>query len=1512
MPSCLLLLSGSSGLAVRVEAVSVADGPAELELSRLTVGRVSVNGELAGVLALSAKQGGTAALQLLFREFGHNFPIARLDVRTGALSASVTGRSSELLFGLEVFLNVARRDRLIGLQGPAFAATGTLDVEGNVGSVEGVPAKIAAAIDSNLPAGSFVFYPRANDAEVTPDLRQHCVARGLILKPVDQLEEALIALGVTINGRWVGTPYRSLEAFERQHSRIFFGRQGEIRRLVKQLETRAAAGRPGALVIGGSGSGKSSFCMAGVLPALERLSPSLEHAVWRPGSVSPASLGERITESDIARSVLTNWQLRDTKNGAGFSLAASLPNAGSLAELAISLPEDWLASRRHVWIIDQFEELFTLGFSNEAQIAFARFLSDLQARGIWVIATLRNEFFNRYQDLHDGDIAVLTEVFGTKVFRTNDGEFKLARMGRDALRQVIALPAELAGLKFETRSSDNVRLDDVILADAMATTDVLPLLEFTLQLLYDGLKRTEPPGDDTTEQPRLLTFAAYEALGGIKGAIGKIVEPTFAALDAETQKALLMLLDALAVPAAEGQRETARPAAIKQWPPDGPERNLINALIGIRVLVSDDAGHPGAGAQVRVAHEALFTHWPDAAVILKESQQTRLVIEDFRQRAEAWDKDGQPSGGLLAAPKDIENARAVLPRTSNSPARTSINRFIQESISADEQRLAADVATTQRQLRNRNWVIVAAITAIVILAALAIWAINQRNEAFFQRSRAIAQVAEQTIENGDAIKGILIALTQVGPDEKASGDIENALLKGLLSNREEAVLNGHRNNVLSAVFSPDGERIVTASLDNTARVWTLMGGSLSSITLRGHTDAVIKAVFSPDGRRIVTASRDNTARVWTLADGRWSSVVLEGHSAPVFSAVFSQDGQRIVTASLDSTARVWTLANGRWSSVALIGHGHAVASARFSPDAQSIVTASADNTARVWTLADGRWLSTTLEGHSNTVVSAEFSSDGRRIVTASLDDTARVWTLANGLWTSVALKGHGYHVLSAAFSPDGEHIVTASQDTTARVWTWTGSRWSSITLEGHGAAAVTSAVFSPDGQRIVTGSLDETARVWTLADGIWSSVVLKGHSAAVNSAVFSPDGKRIITASGDHTARTWTVAGGRWSSVELEAHRGSVTSAVFSPDGKRIVTASEDKTARVWTLAGGRSSSIVLEGHTAPVTSAVFSPNGQRIVTASKDSTARVWTLADGRWSSTTLEGHSSTVISAILSSDGRHIVTASLDNTVRVWTLIGRRWSSLVLKGLSSNIVSVDISPDGQRIVTACWDEAARVWTLAGGRWSSVALVGHSSIVESAVFSPDGQHIVTASGDGTARLWTLASGRWSSVALNGHSNVVSSALFSPDGQRIVTASLDQTARVWTLADGSWSSVVLKGHDGAVTSAAFSADGQRIVTASLDNTARIWTLANGRWSSVALEAHRESVTSAAFSPDGQRIVTASEDHTARVWSLPFGQALVKLARQSLTRCLSNGDLEGLGLSDNLKSHSTGLRQPPCN
>jgi len=588
-------------------------------------------------------------------------------------------------------------------------------------------------------------------------------------------------------------------------------------------------------------------------------------------------------------------------------------------------------------------------------------------------------------------------------------------------------------------------------------------------------------------------------------------------------------------------------------------------------------------------------------------------------------------------------------------------------------------------------------------------------------------------------------------------------------------LRGHRRGVYSAAFSPDGQRIVTGSWDNTAKVWDAASGT-NLFTLTGHNNYVYSVAFSPDGQRIVTGSWDTTARVWEAASGKLLAM-FPGHSGNIFSVAFSPDGQRIVSGSADKTANVWEAASGQ-ELLMLTGHKGGIRCAAFSPDGQRIVTGSEDHSAKVWEAATGTNL-LTLTGHSGWISSVAFSPDGQRIVTGSLDHTAEVWEAASGR-ELFPLKGHSREIWSVAFSPDGKRIATGSFDGTAKVWEAASGR-ELFTLKGHGSG-VRSVAFSPDGRWILTASGDGTAKVWETASGVSADetgrnlVTLRGHSAEIWSVSFSPDGQRIVTGSWDNTAKVWEAASGK-QLLTFAGHSNKVYSAAFSPDGQRIVTGSADNTAKVWEAASGRGL-LTLTGHSNWVLFVSFSPDGKRIVTGSYDRTAKVWDAANGR-ELLTLQGHNDAIGPVAFSPDGRRIVTGSDDGKANVWEATSGR-ELFTLQGHNDAIGSVAFSSDGQRIVTGSFDGTAKVWEAASGK-PLLTLKGHSERILSVTFSPDGRRILTGSDDSTAKVWETVSGL-ELLTLKGHSSGVVSVGFSPDGQRIVTGSRDGTARVWEAA----------------------------------------------------------------------------------------------------------------------------------
>jgi WD40 repeat protein len=1159
-------------------------------------------------------------------------------------------------------------------------------------------------------------------------------------------------------------PYRGLDAFREEDSAFFFGRgsaddpESPIGELVGKVREQ-----PFVIVVGQSGSGKSSLIYAGLLPVLRRERDRFWNVLsLRPG---PAPL----------RALAAAFNPRADNEGAA-EYATKITNESD--KLRTGDPEllshmirqelDQAEGKpdRLLLYIDQWEELYAQAPSSSDRERAAQHAADAnrfidlllnatRTAPVTVIATVRADFYNPLI----GHPAIRALLLARQVL--------LGSMSRSELERTIVEPAKKVRLAF-----DPPGLVQRILDEAGEAEGLLPLLQYALKESWALRKGNTITGD------------SYARSGGVKEAIRITAERTFDALSAEDQQAARRLFLRLVTPG-EGQEDTRARAAM---PSEPTQRRIVEQFAGPRTRLLVTGWDRAARPTVEVAHEALIRTWPRLRGWIDANREKLRARAAVLQAKAEWEQQRRREDLLLPAGFQLERARALLAEPGDltiddiqefiaisSAREESERKEREEALARDEARVAqikAGQERTARLQRTARRTIAATALAVVVGLAAGLWQheinVTQKLELDQARLHLLADLAATEQLRNKWASALRLAAHGVRFDlalgqQASKGSRAAAALAALVSQTGwRLMLSGHDNLVASAAFSPDGSRIVSASFDRTARVWDAATG-LELMVLRGHDNFVASAAFSPDGSRIVSASFDSTARIWDAATGR-EIAVLRGHDAVVRSAAFGPDGSRIVTASADQTARIWDAA-GKQLAI-LRGHQDQVQSAAFSPDGSRIVTASGDKTARIWEAATGAEIAV-LRGHEDQVSAAAFSPDGSRIVTASGDQTARIWDAATGAEIAV-LRGHEGQVSAAAFSPSGEQIVTASVDQTARIWDAAGKQLA--VLRGHDNL-VASAAFSPDGSRIVTASFDNSVRVWDTTRN--EVAVLRGHEDQIDSAAFSFDGSRIVTASYDKTARIWDAATAKEVAV-LPGHEAEVNSAAFSPDGSRIVTASGDQTARIWDAATG-AKIAVLRGHEDQVFAAAFSPSGAQIVTASADQTARIWDAA------------------------GKQLA---------------------ILRGHQDQVQSAAFSPDGSRIVTASSDQTARIWEAATGAEIAV-LRGHEDLVFAAAFSPSGAQIVTASADQTARIWDAAAGKEIAV-LRGH-DAVRSAAFGPDGSRIVTASADRTARIWDAATGE-EMLVLRGHEDQVFAAAFSPSGAQIVTASGDRTARVWDI----------------------------------------------------------------------------------------
>jgi WD40 repeat protein/DNA-binding SARP family transcriptional activator len=1213
-------------------------------------------------------------------------------------------------------------------------------------------------------------------------------------------------------------PFKGLQYFEEMDAELFFGRELLTAQLVGRLRDYPFL----AVVLGASGSGKSSIVRAGLIPALKR------GAVLADGTLPPEGSEEWHTHIITPTAhPLEALAISLTCNSESVTAAATLlddlardPRSLHLyVKRQIAGAPSSVRGIRYLLVVDQFEELFTLcqdEFEREAFIDDLLIATAPELNGpTTVVMTIRADFYS-----HLAQYENLREVV------SRHQEF-IGPMRPDELHRAIEGPAFRGGWEFEPG------LVDLILRDAGDAPGALPLVSHAL---LETWKR---------RSGRTLTLKGYNDAGGVRGAIAQTAELVYQALT-PAEQAIARNIFLRLTELGEGTEDTRRRAAIAELIP-GPEetasvRAVLTRLADARLIT---LGQDSA----EVAHEALIREWPALREWLSQDRESLVLHRRLTLAAQEWELLERDAGALYRssrlaqvnewaaahAERLNETERAFLLASDEREQEEEAEREAQrqrellvarqmaataQKLAETETRRAEEQTQTAARLRRRSVALGVAFLLATVLASIALFLgdrartsasiaeANARAESIAKAdalgqqrvatSRELAALAVSNL-NLDPQQSLLLALEAVSVtytvDKTWTSEAENALHQAVQAARAPLTLAGHNKEVTSAVFSPDGKYIASTGYDAT-KVWDASTGkellSLPGIKPTFFAAFAMPAAFSPDSRRLATLDADDTrtsfAKIWDLTSGKLV------HNTSLF------------------------ISPGEITDIA------------FSPDLSRLATSEVDGSARIWDMTTGQLLED-LSSDCTMSCDIEFSLDGAHLATDNPSNNVRIWDVANGKQvaelantasTSMGLRGH-----SVAFSPDGVHVAASYTDGTAGVWDLTTHK-EIVKLAGSTFLGF-SITFSPDGKRVAVGSFDNRAIVWDVTNGR-ELYALAGHNGSVNSVAFSPDGQRLVTASDDKTVKIWNLAP---SGEALKVKMEPITAFAASADGRRFATSQSDNTVKVWDTTTGRLI-WTLPGHTSPVHGMAFNHGGTRLATGDSDGTVKVWSLTTGD----------------------------------QLLTFVAHR----------GGVNGIAFSPDSTRLATASSDTTAKIWDTASGK-ELLTLEGLAGSVNNASFSPDGTRLATAHSIGLVKVWDVMTGRLLAYE-RGHASAVWDVQFSPDGKRMVSAGQDATARVIDAGAARGISILFE-HAGSVTHAVFSADGLKIATASDDGNARIWDAATGQ-EQLALFGHTGPLNGVAFSPDGSRLITSSEDGTVQVYLLRIDD-LLQVARSRLTR-----------------------------
>ncbi len=1105
-------------------------------------------------------------------------------------------------------------------------------------------------------------------------------------------------------------PYRGLAPFEAEDAEWYFGRAELVATVRRRAAERRREGLP-LLVVGPSGSGKSSLLRAGLIPSLRAEGTA---ALLTPGRDALAAL------------------------------AAAAP---------LEQPADWI-------VVDQFEQVFTHELPTSERASFIEELLHRCSRS-GVVIGLRADFY----------AAALVEPGLAPAMQ--DGQVIVGPMNTGQIREAIVRPARLAGAEVADGlvellieqcfrlGRDHVGtlplLSHALLAtwsrhegdiltsqDYLATGGIADAIAHSAEEAYGGLG---PPdrelvriifvhlvhvGEGVADTARKV---AFDSLPGGTHAGSELPEPMEEFIDRR-----LLTVDA-------GTVQIAHEALISSWP-------------RLRAWLDTDRAVLIAQRRLAFAAENWVEAGRDPAALLRGGP---LTVMDLRvqEAGERWrptalerefleasrvQRSVEERARILAARRlrILAGALASLLFVATGMA---FYAFVQRGDAQSATRTADARAVAEAAGAVRGLDPTAA--AQLSLASYRMNPTIQSRSALLE-STGTAQ-ASRVVDAASVVEALAgTADRNLAAAADADGTLRlwNISRPGVPTAIGQPLLHLQDRQLFAVAISPDGRLLAASGSEETISVWNIANPAVVHAlpALTGPTNTVYTLAFNPAGTLLAAGSADGTIRLWHVSSTALTptQTVTVSPTAYVQSLAFNPNGTMLAATTSDGQLLTWPVAPDATLAPAPTadhsGLGGPVLGLAFNPAGNTLATGTKTSALQLWTVTTSG--GTRPDGPALTIGNSwinalAFSPDGSQLAVATSAKSVELWDPAtHALITTLP---HPEPVASIAWDRDST-LISGCADGVLRFWSLPVPQ-----LPGKGV--INEVSFSSDDHLIAVAS--NTLQLWYAADRTPASPPIGTGGLPAEAVAFSPTAPLLATALSNGSVRLWNVSDPAApvpvGPPQPATTAGIVENIAFSPDGTLLATGSDDTLVRLWNVTSARGLTLrqVLPGFTAGVYSLAFNSRGTLLGAGSIDRSVRLWSLnANGiarpLAALTRLPAY---VYSVAFQPNGIALAVGLANGTVQLWNLgdpprpepLGQP-----LTGPLGYTYAIDFSPDGSTLAAADTDDDVWLWNVKNLRHPSVSatLTGATDALYTVAFSPDGNLLAAGGAEGVVRLW--------------------------------------------------------------------------------------------------------------------------------------------------------------------------------